>query len=170
MCRLKLYSVISALAVVILIISSYCCCAFQNEPDNFRGIKWGSHISDLTDMNLIKTDGDNTFYKRTHDDLKIGDANLSSITYSFYEGRFYCVYCDFKDKSNVSQLKAEFENLYGDSIKSHKYADKYWWNSNNLVILLIYNDISNMGNAVYYYMPIKKEMEVDKRDTSNKDK
>ena len=27
--------------------------AFQNEPDGFRGIKWGTNISELPDMVLV---------------------------------------------------------------------------------------------------------------------
>jgi hypothetical protein len=27
--------------------------AFKNEPDGFRGIKWGTNIKDLKDMKLV---------------------------------------------------------------------------------------------------------------------
>jgi hypothetical protein len=170
MYNLKACYIISIVVLISTSLVSPLSFAFENEPDNFRGIKWGTNISELHDMILIRTDGNNEFYKRTNDKLKIGDGNLISITYSFYEGRFYCVYFEFKDMTNFSQIKATLEHLYGDSFKSHKYKDGYWWNSNTLVIMLAYNEISNMGDAVYYFMPIKKEMEADEKDNANKDK
>jgi len=58
--------------------------AFQNEPDGFRGIKWGTNISELPDMSLSEDYGNSKFYLRKGEKLKIGDADIDRIGYGFY--------------------------------------------------------------------------------------
>jgi len=59
--------------------------AFQNEPDGFRGLKWGDPLGE--DMVIDTIDGDRIWYTRNNDKLHIGPAELESITYVFYKGR-----------------------------------------------------------------------------------
>ena len=66
------------LSFLLLVLSCVPCAAFQNEPDNFRGVKWGDDISRLADFKKV---GDET-YQRDSDKLKVGDATLSKISYT----------------------------------------------------------------------------------------
>jgi len=44
---------------------------FRNEPDGFRGIKWGTEIAHLPDLVIDKGAGDLECYRRKSDNLKI---------------------------------------------------------------------------------------------------
>ncbi len=43
-----------------------------SEPDGFRGIKWGTDISTLKGMKLIKDDGPEKYYQKKDDNMTIG--------------------------------------------------------------------------------------------------
>ncbi len=84
---------------------------YKNEPDGFRGVKWGTDISTLKDMKAMKNavwpfDGMERFIK-VGDDLAIGDAKLKSITYYFWKGKLACVGIELVDKKGNFNKLAE---------------------------------------------------------------
>ena len=58
-----------------------------SEPEGFRGIKWGTHISILSDMVQVWENGDRKFYTRKGEELEIGGAKLHQIIYVFWQER-----------------------------------------------------------------------------------
>ena len=78
--------------------------AFQNEPDGFRGIKWGTNISELSEMGLIEDDGESKFYVRKNDKMQIGDADLERIAYVFYKDRLYGIMVRYSSSLNLSKF------------------------------------------------------------------
>ena len=58
-----------------------------SEPDGFRGIKWGTHISTVNDMVQVWENGDRKFYARKGEELEIGGAKLHQIIYVFWQER-----------------------------------------------------------------------------------
>ncbi len=66
-----------------------CLFAFQNEPKDFRGIKWGSSADIQKDFSLHKKDGDLAVYTRKNEKLEIGEAiGLKNFLYYYYKNRF----------------------------------------------------------------------------------
>jgi hypothetical protein len=94
--------------------------AFQNEPDGFRGVKWGTNINELHDMVLYQEDGDTKAYQRNNDKIKIGDAEISLVVYGFYKGRFYAVHIGFNGDSNFKKLKNTFFDQFGQGYQSNR--------------------------------------------------
>jgi len=64
--------------------------AFSNEPMAFRGILWGQRLESLKGRTFLSEseDGDISSYRLKGDLLKIGDANVSDIIYSFFRHDF----------------------------------------------------------------------------------
>jgi hypothetical protein len=79
--------------------------AFQNEPENFREIKWGTNIKELSEMGFFQEDGKFKIYKRKNDKMNIGDADIKMLSYGFYKDRFFSVTIQFDSFSNFSKLK-----------------------------------------------------------------
>ena len=71
------------------------------EPDGFRGLKWGTPLSALTDMHQVWDGGDNKYYERKDDPLEISGARLHRIVYTFWRGQF-------------SEVKLEVMKDYGN--------------------------------------------------------
>jgi hypothetical protein len=56
-----------------------------SEPDGFRGIRWGTHVSTVSDMAQVWENGDRKFYVRKGEDLEMGGAKLHQIIYVFWQ-------------------------------------------------------------------------------------
>ena len=66
---------------------------FQNEPEGFRGLKWGDPPGeDMIDERKHKDNADWVWYDRSEEFLQIGKATLwRSPSYGFYKGKFFYV-------------------------------------------------------------------------------
>jgi hypothetical protein len=94
----------------------------RSDPDGFRGIKWGTEISTLKDLEKVEqdksTDSDLVWYTRKGDTLAIGEAKLENIFYSFWTGNFEGVWIDFKGEENFEALKKELFEQFGKALES----------------------------------------------------
>jgi hypothetical protein len=77
----------AALIVVLIYISPQACAAA--EADGFRGLTWGTEFSTVKDtMTFVRTDpssGGVNFYKRADEEMQIGDGNLTTVEYGFWQ-------------------------------------------------------------------------------------
>ena len=92
--------------------------AFQNEPKEFRGIRWGSSAASEKDLIHYNKYDYSDIYRRSNDKMQIGDvAGIKNINYFFFKDKLYKVTINFlngKDGfKNWNQLADVFDNLYG---------------------------------------------------------
>lgn len=140
---------------------------FQNEPEDFRGIKWGTHIDQLPDMVLHAQSGDSKVYFRKNDKLKIGGANLLQIWYFFSMDRLYSVVITFEELSNYNHLKAELFKRYGAGYPLDRFMEKYRWMGSDIIIFFEYDEMNDEGKLSYYYLPvIKSGLKHESEETS----
>jgi hypothetical protein len=99
-----------------------------SEPDGFRGVKWGTHISTVKDMEMVEqvksADRDLVWYTRKEDPLAIGEARLENIFYVFWMGKFESVWIDFKGDDNFEALKKELFERFGKVAESEELLRK----------------------------------------------
>ena len=135
----------------------------RSNPDGFRGIKWGTEISTLKDLEKVEqdksSDGDLVWYTRKGDTLAIGEAKLENIFYSFWMGNFEGVWIDFKGGENFEALKKALFEQFGKPLESEGSMEKMgkgagrersltegagtfyaWWGKNTEVWLLYSKD------------------------------
>ena len=100
----------------------------HSEPDGFRGIRWGTEISALGDMEKVEQDessnSDLAWYRRKGDTLAIGKAELENIFYSFWMGNFESVWIDFKGDENFEALRKELFERFGKALESEELMRK----------------------------------------------
>jgi hypothetical protein len=100
----------------------------RSEPDGFGGIRWGTEISALGDMEKVEQDkssnSDLAWYIRKNDVLAIGKAKLERIFYSFWMGSFEGVWIDFKGDENFKTLKKELLERFGKARESEEDLEK----------------------------------------------
>jgi len=110
-------------------------------PDGFRGIKWGTEISTLTDMEKVEqeesSNNDLVWYKRKGDKLAIGKASLKGIFYGFWMGNFESVWIDFEGDDNFESLKKELFEQFGKVRESVK--EFYAWGGKDTEMSLSYS-------------------------------
>ncbi len=131
--------------------------AFRNEPDGFRGIKWGTKIGALTGMEFVRVEGAETSYIRPDEKLKIGDAVIERITYGFYRDEFYKVTIQFKGLMNYLHLKKTLTDLYGDG-DNIPGTDVHTWTGRKTVVVVEFKGMLNEGEVLYTYKPVMEKM------------
>lgn len=84
---------IAVVAILVMgLVSLEMAFAFQNEPEGFRGLKWGDPPGeDMIDERKHKDNADWVWYDRSEEFLQVGKATLWSISYGFYKGKFFYV-------------------------------------------------------------------------------
>jgi hypothetical protein len=151
--------IIAALSTVLPSVSL----AFQNEPVDFRGIKWKTHVAEISSMKLLAQDGDLQFYEKSDESLKIGEAPLDRIVYGFYKDEFYNVFLYYNSLPTFSRIKEVFIQTYGEPYQPNQYVDKYFWYGKHVDILLTFDVLVKNGRISYFYKPIVDAMESDEK-------
>jgi hypothetical protein len=127
---------------------------FQNEPNDFRGIEWGTDYHEIKGLTKVTTRSPLDYYTKKDEDMTIGDARLKMVVYIFYENKLCGVILDFKSSPNFQIIKTELFDRYGEGYQANRYDEKYRWSGTNVNITLEYDDITRKGQVIYYYIPI----------------
>lgn len=129
--------------------------AVKPEPDSFAGIKWGTDIGSLKNMIFIEEDKTLKglkFYGKENEDLKFGGANIETIAYMFFEGKFCGVYIVFKGDANFTKIK---NSLIEDCGKTEAVeGNKHYWKGSIVEIDLDYDPGKKQGFVGYVNIPI----------------
>lgn len=142
--------------------------AFQNEPDGFRDIKCGQGIESLKNIVLTldisdgKPVGDK-FYKRKNDVLKLGEAQLESLRYVFWNDKFSGILITAKGYTNWRALKDVVFEKFGEGEKPNRFIEKYSWIGDKGGVDLKYNEISKEANLMILCIDVlheKKDYEI----------
>jgi len=116
--------------------------AFQNEPDGFRGIKWGNPIHIVAGKIEKREDkGQLSMVTFKDEKLNLGGADLLSINYVFKDGKLFSVLARGEKLDNFNALKKYFVTKHGlvnQSDKPDKKTEAYQWNGEVASIRLIY--------------------------------
>ncbi len=152
--------IIGFLIIIVIGLFSINSFAYQNEPDGFRGIKWGAKIETLKDMTKLFTKGDTAIYMRKNDKLQMGDAELQDISYMFWQDKFYSAYIQTKGYLNWSALKKVLFLKFGKGSQDNKYIEYYRWGlvSGKATIDIKYNHKSKQGTLMMRGNNIMDEM------------
>ena len=151
----------------------------RSDPDGFRGIKWGTEISTLKDLEKVEqdksTDSELVWYTRKGDTLAIGEAKLENIFYSFWAGNFEGVWIDFKGEENFEALKKELFEQFGKPLRSEGIMRKmgkrtgrelspteragtfYAWWGKNTEVWLSYSEDRHKGTLTINSRRIREE-------------
>ncbi len=87
--------------------------AFQNEPEGFRGLKWGDPVTEI--MEYIGPIREGRGYTLPNDKMSIGNAKFYMIMYFFYEGRFQGVVLNFRGEDNYDLLEMICKERHGEA-------------------------------------------------------
>jgi hypothetical protein len=148
--------------------------AFQNEPDGFRGLKWGDpptedmtflgetreYVIDNYPKTTITNTKTNCYYKRNEKN-NIGSAELYNIFYNFnlYSNQFYKVMCVFYSEDNYNILGIIFREEFGEPTYTDKRKNKCFlkWVGDKTEVQLYYDPKENKGWIEFKSMEIHPE-------------
>jgi len=117
--------------------------AFQNEPEGFRGLKWGDPPGNMIPcgsnqgMELFELSGDKMY---------LGDAQFYRIRYAFWNQKFMAVSMFFENEKNYDLLKALCESRFGE--KSFDGFGQMLWRGSVSLVVLKYDIAESSGMLI----------------------
>lgn len=144
----KMKKIITTIALIMFFLSTPALIsAFQNEPDVFRKIKWGTEVNKVKDLQLYKKNDDIQIFTRKNEKLHIGNIPIKNILYYFYKNKFYKVLISYKDIESENLAK-NLSSVYGIGKKEYiidareverkdKASMSYYWYGKKVNIKLI---------------------------------
>lgn len=151
------------LAVVLggLLVTGYLLLPSANkEPVDFRGMKWGSNLRDLSEMKLLAEDGNLKFFEKVNDLSKVGEVDVDKIIYGFHKDRFYNVMIYYSSPANFVKIRDTLAKEFGQPFQPSESEKKCFWNGEQVNLLLNFDEASNTGRITFLFKPIQLEVEV----------
>lgn len=135
----------------------------QADLDNFRGIKWGTNIAELSPDDFEKKDSpveDEIVFIKKNEDLNVLGAKAREISYRFKENRFYGTVISFS-LNQKDILRSSLKEFLGDPIDVEKDTNKMTvdikWKGDNIYVMETLNFKYN-----YILLFISSKIETEK--------
>lgn len=116
-------------------------------------------MRDYPDLTFLAQDGETKFYTKEGDVKKLGETDIESVVYGFYQDHLYSVMVYFDSAERFAKLKNTFTEQHGTPYQPDQSARKYFWAIDKVSLLLSYDDTSNEGRVSYFYLPIQNQIE-----------
>ncbi len=155
-----------SLVLVLVLALSVGAFAFQNEPEGFRGLKWGDPSTE--DMKFLLDSDDMKAYTLPDDKMYLGDVTLYRIAYMFYEGRFTSVGIYYNGEDNYNLLEIICKERYGEQEIDEGFYEMRW-DSQKSFVILAYDYVDEDGYLAIGSTPLTIEkMEAQKKKEAEK--
>jgi hypothetical protein len=154
------------LILILVLVLAQPARAFQNEPNDCRGIKWGTEYHELKGFTRVSTQSPLDYYRKEDEEMTLGDARLEMVVYVFFEKKLCGAVLNFKSSPNFQIIKTALFDRYGKGHQPNRYKDQYRWSGTKVAITLEYDDVTQKGKVMYYYVPIYGKIQrLDQRRT-----
>jgi len=120
--------------------------AFQNEPDGFRGLKWGDPPTE--DMVFEWPVRGLEVYSRPNDEMSFAGVELESITYGFFMDRLCMISMHYEGEENYYLLRTALRKMFGVG-RSEEEKLREEWEGSVTYIKLSYSDLLK-GSLNFY--------------------
>jgi len=138
--------------------------------DGFRGISWGTDLSQRPDMGQIeapKIPTDSGVWTREGDKLQIGEAELTEIYYITYKTRLMGILVKCRGRENFQALKRALSAQYGPLSQPNEFIEQFIKSGitstrEKVIMSLDYNEFSETGIWVVSFKPLCDQQERDK--------
>jgi len=155
---------LKAAVLTLLIITSLNAQAYQNEPDGFRGIKWGTALQENeAEMSLVESGKTTNYYQRKDDKMEIGAASLERLAYGYTGNQLSTVIISTEGYDNQQALIETLKAQFGRGYKPNRYMDTYLWQGPTTTIYLNCKSVRSSCSLIFS----SKEMK-DKEDAQRK--
>jgi hypothetical protein len=143
---------LNSLLLVFSTLIPVCGFCFQNEPDGFGGIQWGTHISAVTNMILVLEKandpirGDLKIYQNQDQVMTEGRAKLKKVGYVYFKDKFMSAQILTEGSINWLGLKDGAFEIFGKGEQPDQSIEQYFWFGNKSRIILNYDKNKEQGS------------------------
>lgn len=155
-------------ALVLLLVLAGVGLAFENEPEGFRGLKWGDPPGGNMEQ-MVQLDEFTTRYTLPEERLQLENVDLSAIRYQFFNDRFAGVVLFFRGKERHSHMKTICKGKFGEPTLTG--FNVITWKGRKATVTLTYNSIGGVGffsiastPLILEWMEAKKKLETERAE------
>jgi len=136
----------------------------KNEPQEIHGLKFGSLLSNIPDMQY-----ENARYFRENENLSVFDIPVTAVIYKFYQEQLYEITFLFTGIHNYHAFRSVLHNKHGLSLGAQSMDLGFWtgdivpmdtnkeaWSGKKVYIHLEYQ--AGNGMLQYQYLPILNKL------------
>jgi len=128
--------------------------AAEKGVDGFRGMKWGESLTELKknkNFSYTGNDAGADIYSIKGDSLKIGNADIKSISYLFANGKFCGASVKTVGLANFERMKETVFVKYGSGAKPNRFMESYFWfDDKKTRMMLEYKEVAGNGLLFMY--------------------
>ena len=137
--------------------------------DGFRDLPWGSGLSDIAGM--VKTETDTGLagvveYIRPNDVLRVGEAELTHIIYSFWHDQLYTVTIWTQNYLNYEALRSAAFERFGEGTRRDESIERYIWSDKLTDRMLEYVKEGEHGMLWMRSRDLDRKLKLSKYDAS----
>ena len=137
--------------------------------DGFRDLPWEFKLSDIADITEIETDtglAGVVEYIRPNDVLRVGEAELTSIIYSFWHDQLYTVTIWTQNYSNYEALRSAAFERFGEGSRRNESIERYIWPDRLTDRMLEYVKEGEYGMLWMRSRDLDRKLKLSKYDAS----
>ena len=115
---------------------------------SFGDLKWGTRMSAINGLekNMATKEADGIVeYRRTGENLTLGEIPLKSIQYAFWRDGLYMMTLWTQGRSNFTALRDEVFRQFGQGRRAEQFFEKYLWTKTPNDIMLEYSKDGQQG-------------------------
>ena len=137
-------------------------CYAQGLQEGFSGIRWGTSIEELRQLEPVGTKGAVAYYINPNIIHKFADIEIPHVVYGFHNDRFFVAHAHIDTPEVFAQLKSQLQAEYG--IPQVKYLSEsgepsvYRWKKDRLKLKLKVQKYTRKMKLGIYYTPISKKV------------
>ena len=136
--------------------------------DGFRDLPWGSKLSEA---GMVKAESDTGLagvveFVRPHDLLRIGEAELTNIIYSFWHDQLYTVTIWTQNYSNYEALRSAAFERFGEGSRRNESIERYIWSDRLTDRMLEYVKEGEYGMLWMRSRDLDRKLKLSKYDAS----
>lgn len=134
----------------------------------FRDLKFEARIDSIPGFVINEDEGDQKFYSKSGDDLKIGEAELKSISYGAYKGKLSHVLIVTSGYLNSNRLLDILKEAYGRAYQGNKYIERYSWFGKRVSMSYEYDEVQQEATVIMSSKPLREIISADEKQSAKK--
>ncbi|QJX47598.1 hypothetical protein HMJ29_11860 [Hymenobacter taeanensis] len=112
----------------------------------FQGARFETSVSSYKDMVLAEKAGKTQYYRRTGEQKKLGNGEVTDITYGFYQGKLAVVMLKTYGQTNSQRVLEALQEQAGPGVQNNRFAQRYAWNAKR--VHMSYDENAMSGDAL----------------------
>ncbi len=151
------------LAIAGLLLTTLTCLtapvAAQDLQTTFSGIRWSAPVEEARGLELVRQNGDETYFTKADDFYSLGGVTCEKVLYGFYQNQFYAAFMQVKNKKAFKAILAHLNERYGDA-RSQMRMDRtiYIWDYLDVKIKLKHYEESPEAKLAFYFTPLSAKV------------